>query len=125
MITRNQIYALTAGLAAGAAVAFLYAPQSGADTRQDITDGFTEATNRLTSAGEYLREQAKFFNAQAQAAMIENTRKGVEAALEQAANTVSATLNQASKAFSANVDQVSAAIGTVANSYTVGVPNRG
>ena len=58
--------ALTVGIAAGATLALLYAPQSGTETRDQIKKGVDDATNYLTGAGDYLRSQADSLTREAQ-----------------------------------------------------------
>lgn len=64
------------GVAAGATVALLTAPQRGKRTRKQLRKGVGDAGAYLHQAGEYLREQAERLSHEAQAAF----RKGVEEA---------------------------------------------
>ena len=72
--------ALTVGVAAGATIALLYAPQSGSDTRDQIKKGVDDATNYLTSAGDYLRNQADTLTREAQSTFAK-ARSSVDTAL--------------------------------------------
>ncbi|WP_419803955.1 YtxH domain-containing protein [Terriglobus sp.] len=47
------------GVAAGAAVALLYAPQSGERTRKKLGRAYDEATDYLEDATDYLKDQAE------------------------------------------------------------------
>lgn len=114
MISRNQTYALLAGTAVGAAIAILYAPQSGEATRKAILKELNGVGDRLSEAGEYLRAQADNLNAQAQAT-IDHTRHQVLDVLDHATSTVNATLGEAGKTFSATLDKASTAIATAVN----------
>lgn len=61
------------GAAAGAAVALLYAPQSGSATRKQLRKGAKQAGDRIEDAGEYLRDQAERLTDEAQA-FVKKTR---------------------------------------------------
>lgn len=47
------------GVAAGAAVALIYAPQSGAKTRRQLRRGFEDASDYLKDAAENLGDRAE------------------------------------------------------------------
>ena len=66
------------GIATGAAIALLYAPQRGLRTRRQLMKGFGGATDYLTHAGDYLKDQAERLSREAQAAY----RKGMNQASE-------------------------------------------
>ena len=51
--------ALGIGAAAGAAIALLYAPQSGERTRKKLGKAYDEATDYLEDASDYLKDQAE------------------------------------------------------------------
>ena len=72
--------ALTVGIAAGATLALLYAPQSGDETRDQIKKRVDEATNYLTGAGDYLRSQADSLTREAQTTFAK-ARNQVDTAL--------------------------------------------
>jgi gas vesicle protein len=57
------------GVCAGAAVALLYAPQSGKTTRRKIRSGVDDAQDYLADAGDYLKEQADRLSKEAKKAM--------------------------------------------------------
>ena len=61
------------GVAAGAAVALLYAPESGADMRTRLRGNLNDGLESLGDAADYLKEQADNLSKQAQA-LIERTR---------------------------------------------------
>ncbi len=109
MSSKSAVIPFLVGAGAGAALALLFAPQSGAATRARIQDGVDEAGSQLGEAGEYLRRQAERLNSETQVA-IERGRKQVEGVLTHAAKTVTSTLKQAGDVFSANLDKASAAV---------------
>lgn len=78
MTAKGFWIAFGAGLATGAAVALLYAPQRGMRTRRQLMKGFGGAGEYLTHAGDYLKEQAERLSREAQTAY----RKGIDQASE-------------------------------------------
>jgi len=56
------------GVAIGATVALLYAPQSGVVTRKRLRHGIEDAEEHLEDAGDYLKEQADKLSKEAQKA---------------------------------------------------------
>lgn len=78
MSARGYWIAFGVGVAAGAAVALLYAPQSGAKTRKQLKRGIDDAGEYLNDAGEYLKDQAERLSREAQSVY----RKGVKEAGE-------------------------------------------
>jgi gas vesicle protein len=56
------------GVAIGAGVALLYAPQSGVITRKKLRSGIEDAEDYLEDAGDYLKEQAERLSKEAQKA---------------------------------------------------------
>jgi gas vesicle protein len=58
-----------AGAAIGAAVALLYAPQTGVVTRKKLRHGIEDAEEYLEDAGDYLKEQAERLSKEAQKAL--------------------------------------------------------
>jgi len=74
------------GVAAGAAVALLYAPQPGDRTRKKLKRGLEDATDRIQSTAEDLSSKAEQYGKQAERVI----RRGREAMDE--------TLSKASKA---------------------------
>ena len=89
MNTKNNYWlAFGIGVAAGAAIALLYAPQSGVRTRRQLRKGVEDAGDYLEDAGDYLKEQAERFSNEAQKA-IKRTREQVETAVDKAGDVVS------------------------------------
>jgi gas vesicle protein len=76
------------GVSAGAAVALLYAPQTGAKTRKQLRRGIDDGVDYLEDAAAYLKEQADFLSKEAQKT-IKRTRGQVEDAVDKAADAVS------------------------------------
>src|ERR1700737_4668058 len=58
-----------AGAAIGAAVALLYAPQTGVVARKKLRHGIEDAEEYLEDAGDYLKEQAERLSKEAQKAL--------------------------------------------------------
>ncbi len=69
MGTKNYWLAFLIGASAGAAVALLCAPQSGAKTRKQLRKGVEEAGDYLEDAGDYLKSQAERFASEAHKAV--------------------------------------------------------
>jgi gas vesicle protein len=84
----NYWLAFGIGVAAGAAIALLYAPQTGIKTRRQLRKGVEDAGDYLEDAGDYLKEQAERFSSEAQKA-IKRTREQVETVVDKAGNVVS------------------------------------
>lgn len=74
MSAKNYWLAFGIGVSAGAAIALLYAPQSGERTRKKLRKGMGEAGDYLQDAGDYLKTQAERFSDEAQDA-IKRARK--------------------------------------------------
>jgi gas vesicle protein len=75
------------GVAAGAAVALLYAPESGAEMRTRIRGNIDDGVESLGEAATYLKEQADNLSKQAQT-LIERTRGQMKDALDSTSNAV-------------------------------------
>ncbi|WP_035348912.1 YtxH domain-containing protein [Edaphobacter aggregans] len=73
MRANNYWLAFGIGVAAGAAIALLYAPQSGERTRKKLRRGVEnavdDASEHLKDAGDYLKAQAERFTDEAQDAI--------------------------------------------------------
>jgi gas vesicle protein len=69
MSAKNYWLAFGIGVSAGAAIALLYAPQSGERTRRKLRKGMGEAGDYLQDAGDYLKSQAEHFSDEAQEAI--------------------------------------------------------
>ena len=75
------------GVSAGAAVALLYAPQSGVRTRRQLKKGIDDGVGYLEDAASYLKEQAEALSKEAQKT-IQRTRDQVEGAVDKASGVV-------------------------------------
>jgi gas vesicle protein len=73
MSAKNYWLAFGIGVSAGAAIALLYAPQSGERTRKKLRKGVEnavdDASEHLKDAGDYLKAQAERFSDEAQSAV--------------------------------------------------------
>lgn len=94
MSAKNYWLAFGIGVSAGAAIALLYAPQSGARTRKQLRRGVEDAGDYLESAGDYLKSQAERFSAEAQKA-INRTKDQVGAVVDKAGDVVSDAVKNA------------------------------
>ncbi len=92
MSAKNYWLAFGIGVSAGAAIALLYAPQSGVRTRRQLRKGVErsveDAGDYLENAGDYLKAQAEHFSKEAQGA-VNRARKQVETAVDKAGGVVS------------------------------------
>jgi gas vesicle protein len=68
MSAKGYWIAFAVGVTAGAAVALLYAPQSGVKTRKQLRKGVEDAGDYLEDAGDYLKDQAERLTREAQKA---------------------------------------------------------
>jgi gas vesicle protein len=66
MSTKGVWIAFGIGVTAGAAVALLYAPQSGVKTRRQLKRNIDDGVDYLEDAAGYLREQAEYLSREAQ-----------------------------------------------------------
>jgi gas vesicle protein len=76
------------GVAAGASVALLYAPQPGVKTRKQLRRNFDDGVEYLEEAADYLKEQAEYLSKQAEKT-IKRTRGQVEEVVDRASEAVS------------------------------------
>ena len=76
------------GVAAGAAVALLYAPQPGVKTRRQLRRNFDAGVDYLEDAASYLKEQAESLSKEAQKT-FKRTRSQVADAVDKASDAVS------------------------------------
>ncbi len=76
------------GVAAGAAVALLYAPQPGDRTRKQIKRGLDDATDRIQDTAEDFSKQAEHYSKQAERA-IRRGREAVDETLSKASSVAS------------------------------------
>jgi gas vesicle protein len=75
------------GVSAGAAVALLYAPQSGVKTRRQLKRNIDDGVDYLEDAAGYLREQAEYLSCEAQKT-IKRTKGQVGDAVDKATGAV-------------------------------------
>jgi gas vesicle protein len=94
MCAKNYWLAFGLGVAAGAAVALLYAPQTGARTRKQLRKSVEDAGDYLEEAGDYLKAQAERLSEEAQKA-VKRTRGQVETAVDKASDAVSSVIGSA------------------------------
>jgi gas vesicle protein len=73
------------GVAAGAAVALLYAPQTGDKTRKKLKRGLEDATDRLHDTAEDFGKQAEQYGKQAER-VIRRGREAVDETLSKASS---------------------------------------
>jgi gas vesicle protein len=76
------------GVSAGAAVALLYAPQSGERTRRQLKKNINESVDSLEDAATYLKEQAESLSKEAQK-MIKRTRGQMEDVVDKVSDAAS------------------------------------
>jgi|ERR1039458_5990738 gas vesicle protein len=76
------------GVAAGAAVALLYAPQPGVKTRRQLRRNFDDGVDYLEDAAAYLKEQAESLSKEAQKT-FKRTKGQVTDVVEMATEAVS------------------------------------
>lgn len=79
------------GVAAGATVALLYAPQSGERTRRQLKKGINEAGDYLDDAADYLKDQAEKLSKESQK-IYKKTRSQVNDVIDSAGDAVSAAV---------------------------------
>lgn len=104
MSAKNYWLAFGIGVSAGAAIALLYAPQSGARTRRKLRKGVEEAGDYLQDAGNYLKVQAERFSDEA------------EDAIKRARNQASHLVDRAGDRASDVVDTVSDVVNSAVKS---------
>jgi gas vesicle protein len=83
--------AFAIGVAAGAGVALLYAPQSGTRTRRQLRRNLNDGVDYLEDAAAYLKQQAENLSAEAQKAVqktIKRTKGQVGDVLDKASTVV-------------------------------------
>ena len=94
MSAKNYWFAFGIGVSAGAAIALLYAPQTGIKTRRQLRRGVSDASDYLEDAGDYLKAQAERFSEEAQRA-IKRTKGQVDFAVDKAGNVVNSVMKSA------------------------------
>jgi gas vesicle protein len=78
------------GVSAGAAIALLYAPQSGTATRKRLRRNLEDGVDYLEDAADYLKEQADYLSKEAQK-LIKRTKGQVSGIVDTATDAVSST----------------------------------
>ncbi len=96
MSAKGYWIAFVVGVSAGAAVALLYAPDSGVKTRKRIGRSIDDSVESLEDAAEYLKEQAENLSSQAKAT-YKRTRSQVDDAVGSMADAVSGAAKGAAK----------------------------
>src|SRR5207302_3821386 len=88
MSAKNVWIAFGIGVSAGAAVALLFAPQTGVKTRKQLRRSIDDGVDYLEDAAGYLREQAEYLSKEAQKA-IKRTKGQMGDAVDKASGAVS------------------------------------
>jgi gas vesicle protein len=91
MSAKNYWFAFGIGVSAGAAIALLYAPQTGVKTRKQLRKGVEEAGDYLEDAANYLKEQAERLSKEADKA-IKRTKGQVDFAVDKAGDVVNSAV---------------------------------
>lgn len=94
MSAKSYWFAFGVGVTAGAAIALLYAPQTGVKTRKQLRKGAAEAGDYLEEAADYLKEQAERLSHEAQKA-VKRTREQVESAVDKANDAATSAIKSA------------------------------
>jgi gas vesicle protein len=94
MSAKNYWFAFGIGVSAGAAIALLYAPQTGAKTRKQLRKGVGDAGDYLEDAANYLKEQAERLSKETEKA-VKRTRGHVEYAVDKANDVVQSAVKSA------------------------------
>ena len=93
MSAKNYWIAFSIGVAAGAGIALLYAPQTGTRARKRLRRGVQDAGDSLRDAGDYLKAQAERLSGEAQT-IYGRGRSGVNDALDSASSYAGAAAKQ-------------------------------
>jgi len=88
--------AFAIGVAAGSAVALLYAPQSGVRTRRQLRKNLDDGVDYLEDAASYLKEQAERLSKEAQKT-VEKTIKRTKGQVEEIVDKASTAVGRAVK----------------------------
>ena len=94
MSAKNYWFAFGIGVTAGAAIALLYAPQTGVRTRRQLRKGVEDASDYLEDAANYLKEQAERLSKETEKA-IKRSRGPVENAVDKAGDVVKSAMKSA------------------------------
>lgn len=81
------------GVAAGASVAILYAPQTGETARKKLRNSFDDANDYVSDAGDYLKAQAERLSGEAQA-LVERGKDQTGDAMDSAADYAGSATKQ-------------------------------
>ena len=95
MSAKGICIAFGVGVSAGAAVALLYAPQSGVKTRKQLRRNFDDSVDYLEDAAAYLREQADNLSREAEKA-IKRTKGHVAGVVDKATDAASGAVKSVS-----------------------------
>ena len=93
MTAKGYWIAFTIGVAAGAGVALLYAPQTGSSARKQIRNRFEDAGDYVADAGDYLKAQAERLSSEAQV-LVERGKGQASDAYDSAADYAGSTAKQ-------------------------------
>ena len=85
--------AFSIGVAAGAAVALLYAPQTGVSARKKIRSSLEDAGDYVSDAGDYLKSQAEKLSSEAQT-LAERSKGQVSDAVDSAVDYAGSAAKQ-------------------------------
>ncbi len=91
---RGYWFAFAIGVSAGAAVALLYAPQSGAKTRKRLRAQVDNAGEYVDNASDYLKQQADRLSSETQSA-FRKTKKQASDLADTAADRASSVAGKA------------------------------
>ncbi len=94
MSWKNLAIAFGIGASLGAAVALLYAPQSGAVTRKKLKRSAEDASDYLEDAAGYLKEQAEVLSKEAQK-LAKRAKSQVDEVVDQAGDLVAGAVKSA------------------------------
>ncbi|QHN03692.1 YtxH domain-containing protein [Granulicella sp. WH15] len=96
MKARQYLFAFGIGASVGAAIALLYAPQSGAQTRRKLKRSAEDAAEQLEEAANYLKQQAEQLSSDAEK-LVKKAKGNVEYAIDHAGDIVSGAVKSASR----------------------------
>jgi gas vesicle protein len=94
MSAKNYWLAFGIGVTAGAAIALLYAPQTGVKTRKQLRKGVEDAGDYLEDAANYLKEQAERLSKEAEKA-VKRTKGHVDNVVDKANDAVQSAVKSA------------------------------
>jgi gas vesicle protein len=94
MSAKNYWFAFGIGVTAGAAIALLYAPQTGVKTRRQLRKGVEDASDYLEDAANYLKEQAERLSKEADKA-VKRARGPLGNVVDRASDVVQSAVKSA------------------------------